>query len=326
MELPNQLKQEIDAALEGHAIAGIAHSASILSSRYRAEVRDGRYHLSDDRAALAYIAARLPATYAAVRAALAMTAQEIPDFTPATLLDVGAGPGTVLWAADDQWPGLQAALMVEGSPAIRRMGERLTAPLKCDVTWRAADILTDFPSSLPERHDLVTMSYVLDELAPEKRSGLIDLLWSLTAGVLVIVEPGTPAGYERIKAVRSQLITLGAYVLAPCPHGLECPLLSPDWCHFSRRVARSRIHRQAKGGDVPWEDEKYTFIAVMRPGAGQTLHRPKGRVLALPRKGPGRVQLKLCLAGGELREETFSRRDGNEYKSASRADWGDIIP
>lgn len=325
MELPNLLKREIDAALEGHALHDIARSASILSSRYRAEVRDGRYHLSDEQAALAYIATRLPATYAAVRAALAMTAQIIPDFLPITLMDVGAGPGTVLWAAQEQWSTLQKAIMVEGSPSIRRLGERLAAPLRCNISWHSADILTDLSSTSMQKHDLVTMSYVLDELAPEKHASLVQRLWGATARLLVIVEPGTPAGYGRINAVRSQLISLGAHVIAPCPHALACPLSSPDWCHFSRRVARSRLHRLAKGGEVPWEDEKYTFLAVMRPDAHVDSQQPSARVLAPPRKGSGHVQLKLCRSDGSLTETTFSRRNGQTYKAAGRADWGDIL-
>jgi ribosomal protein RSM22 (predicted rRNA methylase) len=105
---------------------------------------------------------------------------------------------------------------------------------------------------------------VLNELAPAARESVLQRLWDATADTLVIVEPGTPAGWERILAARRQLIEAGAHVLAPCPHAFACPLQAPDWCHFAERVARSRLHRLAKGADVPWEDEKFSYVAVSR--------------------------------------------------------------
>ncbi len=93
MELPSLLRQAVDASLEGVALADLKRASEVLSRRYRAETRDGRLHISDELAAKAYLAARLPATYAAVRASLESVAEMCPDFTPATMLDVGCGPG-----------------------------------------------------------------------------------------------------------------------------------------------------------------------------------------------------------------------------------------
>lgn len=336
MELPTALRRAVDAALEGHSTGDLARAAATLSARYRAEVRDGAWHIGDEKAALAYLAVRLPATYAAVRAALGQVARERPDFAPASLLDVGAGPGTALWAAADVWPSCRAALLIEGSGAIRSWGERLAAALAqggapVEAVWRAENLLEakagavqaasgDDPSA---RHDLVTLAYVLDEIAESMRPALIDRLWARARGVLVIVEPGTPAGYRRVAEARARLLAAGAHILAPCPHDLPCPMIAPDWCHFSQRVARSRVHRLVKGGDVPWEDEKYAYVAASRlPGADAADHA-RARVLAPPRAGKGHVGLKLCEADGGVAQRTFSRRDGDAYRQARRADWGD---
>ena len=94
MELPPLLRQAVDRALSGTALADLAASAAALSQRYREERRDGRLYIASDRDALAYLAVRLPATYAAVRASFAAIAQARPDFAPKTVLDIGAGPGT----------------------------------------------------------------------------------------------------------------------------------------------------------------------------------------------------------------------------------------
>ncbi|HTN95335.1 MAG TPA: small ribosomal subunit Rsm22 family protein, partial [Nordella sp.] len=217
MELPILLRQAIDHALEGVALADLTRAAASLSARYRGETRDGRLHLSDDLRAKAYLATRLPATYAAVRAAMAELAERRSDFAPKTLLDVGAGPGTVLWAAADCWPGLEAARLIEASGAIRKWGETLaeTSPV-AEVTWQSADIAKGLPAG--SRPDLVSLAYVLSELAPETRDKLVEQLWAVTGDVLLLVEPGTPKGWERIAVARSRLLAQGAHILAPCPH------------------------------------------------------------------------------------------------------------
>lgn len=320
MKLPFALRQAVDRALEGVGLSELTRAADALSRRYRAELRDGRFHLSDDMAARAYLATRLPATYAAIRAAFAAVAAAQADFAPATLLDVGAGPGSALWAAADCWPGLADAVLIEGSPAIRAWGERLSAQAApARIEWQAGDVAAGLPDLAPR--DLVTLAYVLGELAPEARDRLVDRLWTLTAGVLVIVEPGTPAGWTRILAARERLIAAGARLLAPCPHMAACPLSPPDWCHFARRVARSRLHRQAKRAEVPWEDEKYVYIAVARR-AGRPV---EARVIAPPRMGSGRISLKLCRRDGTAAERLLTRRDGAAFKTARRLGWGDAL-
>ncbi|MGE0524684.1 MAG: small ribosomal subunit Rsm22 family protein [Variibacter sp.] len=321
MELPAALRQGVEQALAGIAPADLARAAARLSQRYRAEVRDGRFHIGDDRAALAYLATRLPATYAAVRAAMEQVAVARPDFAPAALLDVGAGPGTALWAAADCWPDLDQALLVEASASVRGWGERLTqaGPI-ARVDWRAMDFSQGLPETPPR--DLVTAAYVLDEIDAETRRALTARLWALTRGVLLIVEPGTPAGFARILAVRAQLIAASAHLLAPCPHAQACPIVAPDWCHFARRVARSRAHRLAKGAEVPWEDEKFAYVAAARIPA---LDEP-ARVVGPPRQAGGRAWLKLCRPDGTLAERMFTRRDGDAYKAARRARWGDAVP
>lgn len=320
MELPAALRQAVDKALEGVPLPALKQAAEVLSRRYRAETRDGRLHLSDDLAAKAYLATRLPATYAAVRASLESVGEAREDFTPRSLIDVGAGPGTVFWAARDCWDSLEDAVLVEASPAIRAVGADLARHAEPTAArYLAADVMGKFPELQPA--DLVTLAYVLDELPPEKIEPLVDRLWTLTSDTLVIVEPGTPAGWQRILRVRARLIEAGAHLVAPCPHRQACPLVAPDWCHFSRRVARSRLHRLAKGGEVPWEDEKYIYVAASRH-AGETAPE---RVLAPPQASSGMVRLKLCDANGNAGERLLTRRDGAAFKAARKLDWGDAV-
>jgi ribosomal protein RSM22 (predicted rRNA methylase) len=318
MELPQALRQAVDAALEGVAARDLAAASDALSQRYRGEVRDGRLHVSDDRSARAYLAARLPATYAAIRAAFDAVAELHPGFAPRSLLDFGAGPGTALWAASDCWPELEAATLIEASAPMRKFGESF-APATgiAQIDWRRDMPISDMPISAA--HDLVTLAYVLDELDPVQCASLVECLWSATADTLLIVEPGTPAGWQRILDARDLLLKQGAQMIAPCPHLHACPLSSPDWCHFSRRVSRSRAHLQAKSADIPWEDEKFIYLAVSR----NAVPLSAARVIALPRAGSGKVALKLCTPDGAMRRVLVTKRDGERFKRARRVDWGD---
>ncbi|RWP65437.1 small ribosomal subunit Rsm22 family protein [Mesorhizobium sp.] len=321
MELPIQLRQGVDRLLEKVPLPTLKQAAKTLSDRYRAELRDGRLHMAEEIAVKAYLATRLPATYAAVRASFDAVSEARPEYAPKTLLDAGAGPGTVLWAALDLWPDLVQAVLIEASAAVRRVGAALAAEaMTARVAWLAGDVSLDLADLKPA--ELVTCAYVLDEIGPVSLPKLIDRLWHLTDDTLLVVEPGTPAGWQRILAVRRQLIEAGAHVLAPCPHKSPCPLAPPDWCHFSRRVARSRLHRLAKDADVPWEDEKFIYVAASRHAVAP----PQARVIAPPKSGSGKVLLKLCEKDGSADEKLFTKRDGDVFKAARRLDWGDALP
>jgi ribosomal protein RSM22 (predicted rRNA methylase) len=320
MELPPSLRDAVDAALEGVSTAALAEASAMLSQRYRSELRDGRFHVSEDDAARAYLAARLPATFAAVRAAMGEADALMPDFSPKSLLDLGAGPGTAMWAARDTWPSIDDTLMIEGSPTMRRWGEKLAASAASfKREWRAADFSKG--KLAVDAHDLVTIAYVLDELELDARAALIDAAWRATGSLLLVVEPGTPAGWQRILDVRTQLLAADAHIVAPCAHEAPCPIVAPDWCHFSRRVARTKIHLRSKGAVVPFEDEKFIYLAASRTLVAPTT----ARVLSPPRAGSGKVSLKLCLASGAAETRLITKRDGDLFKTARRIDWGDAL-
>lgn len=321
MELPPNLKAAIDTLVEGLSVRDLETASSRLSERYRAEKRDGRLHLSDAMLAHAYLATRLPATFAAARASFEHVADRLPNFTPHTQLDAGSGPGTAYFAAQDCWPEMQSATLMETSASIRAVGSQLVERAgQVDVTWQNADLGRQFPDT--GSADLVSLCYVLNELSPEQDEKLVAALWDHCTGVLVIVEPGTPEGWKRLMRHRSQLIQSGGTVIAPCSHQMACPLTEPDWCHFSQRVARSKLHRTAKGATVPYEDEKFAFLAVAR-SPNKDL---KSRVIARAQHGSGKSTLKLCQPDGSVVETMFTKRDGAAYKRARKLEWGDVFP
>jgi ribosomal protein RSM22 (predicted rRNA methylase) len=320
MQLPPSLREAIDRELEGVSLRDLARASETLSQRYRAEIRDNRFHVDDELAARAYLATRLPATYAAIARSLHAVTEAHPKFSPRTMLDVGAGPGSATWAACEQWPSIEHADLIDGSAAMREVGVRLARHLATRADWKSTAIDAGMSDLLP--HDLVLMAYVLDELDPAARDRLIPRLWELTKDTLIIVEPGTSAGWQRILRARDQLIAAGAHILAPCPHAKACPLSPPDWCHFSARVPRSRLHREAKGGTVPWEDEKFIYVAASRAAPARQL----SRVIAPPYLSKADVRLKLCQRNGIAAEHSIAKRASEAFKKARKLEWGDTAP
>ncbi len=317
MELPHALRAAIEEELTALPPATVARLSEGLSARYRGEERRGQSLLTGPGDAAAYAVTRLPATHGAIGAALAAAGDALPGWTPATVLDVGAGPGTAAWAAASRWPAVSQVTHLEREPAMIALGQRLEQ--RAAAPWQARWLIADAtgPWEVPP-HDLTLCCYMLGEVAAEKRAALVERLWQATAGLLVLVEPGTPAGFAVVRAARTQLLALGAPMAAPCPGPVPCPMEGDNWCHFSQRVARTRLHRQAKGGELAYEDEKYSYVAFTRLPAQPT----PARVLRHPLVRKGHLQLTLCTAQGE-KNTTVTRSQGERYRAAKDLRWGD---
>ena len=93
-----------------------------------------------------------------------------------------------------------------------------------------------------------------------------------------------------------------------------------DWCHFSARIERTRLHRLLKEGTLGHEDEKYSYVVFAKNSL--TMAPFKGRVVRHPQKGSGFVRLSLCDSSGELIQETITRSNKALYRSARDAEWG----
>lgn len=321
-DLPPQLRLAADRLLEGVSRKDLAQRAGAISARYRAGGGSAAV-VASQADAMAYVLTRLPATYAAGARVFAEIAERAPGFAPQSLLDAGAGPGGAGWAVLETWPGLARAALLDSNRAFLDLAETLAAdapPALRTAQRLRADLAA--PGDWPKA-DLVVASYALAEIAPAAQAGVIERLWAATDGVLALIEPGTPAGYQRILAARAQLIEAGAAILAPCPHHAPCPLAAPDWCHFSQRLARSRDHRMAKGAETPFEDEKFIYLAATRPGLAT--QPPAPRVLAPPRTAKPGIDLKLCTPAGALENRFVPKRDKAAYALARRLDWGDLV-
>src|SRR3979411_2985283 len=315
-DLPAELKAALDAKLQGLSRNDAAERATLISQTYRDG--GGSTTIRTEADAIAYALARMPATYAAVTASLNALRKITPHFAPASLLDVGAGPGTATWAATEAFSSLQTFTLLDTNSALRTLALDLGGVRLRGMTYQRGQARAALADT--EAADFVVASYMIGEMNDAERRALAELMWAKTRDTLLIVEPGTPAGYGRIIALREQLIASGAHVAAPCPHDGKCPLASPDWCHFTQRLPRSRAHKQIKGAELPFEDEKFSYVALTRAAVAQ---RPD-RVLAQPVVTKVEVAAKLCTPAG-LVKANVPRRAKADYAQARRWRWGDAV-
>jgi ribosomal protein RSM22 (predicted rRNA methylase) len=325
MQIPNDLRRAIEAETAGADWRAVAKAAADLSERYRAEEREGQLISTDDHRR-AYLVTRVPATYAAAFAALDETAARLGDAEISSVLDVGAGPGTAAWAATDVFPEIARATLVERDTKLVAAGKRLAAAADergalRDATWVTQDVSRTLPRF--EAHDLVIVSYALGEV--ERAQTLVDACWEAARVALVVVEPGTRRGFEAVLAARGRLIGKGAAIAAPCPHREECPMAAAgDWCHFAQRVERTAEHRRLKGGQMPYEDEKYSYVAAVKVPAEPAAARPaQARIVRHPGTHPGHIRLELCEADGLLHKRVATKSDTEAFRAARKAKWGD---
>ncbi|MGW4060170.1 small ribosomal subunit Rsm22 family protein [Amycolatopsis sp. NPDC004747] len=322
--LPDDLSSALDAELARHPVARLTQSVDRLSTRYRRGDAAASPILGSEADVAAYAGYRMPATYAAVRAVLAEAALRAPDFAPRTQIDVGGGTGAAVWAAAGVWPSLAECAVLEQVAGAIGLGKRLAAGSDLAAVrgaeWRRGFVDPAAPS--PEA-DLVTLSYVLGELPDPTRDGVVRWL-AAKAGTVALVEPGTPAGYERIRAARAQLVELGLHVVAPCPHDAACPIVpGEDWCHFAARLPRSGLHRKLKAGTLGFEDEKFSYVVASRTPP----RRADARIIRHPKKHKGWVALDLCTASEGLQPAVaVSKKQGPRYRAARDAEWGDGWP
>jgi ribosomal protein RSM22 (predicted rRNA methylase) len=304
----------------------------------------GAYTRAQARA-LGYLAARFPATYAAVGAAL----KQVPDAALAgceSVLDLGAGPGTATWALIARLPGLKTARLLESNAEMLGHAQALAGVYPdLKVSFHSGDLVEQLRLAAPA--DLVVMAYVLSELDEAAQEALLQAAWDKARRGLFLLEPGTPETSRRVLAARAQWVGLGGRLIAPCPQAGACPMdparprrdeaagkgkqgKSPagppqdlPWCHFSVRLERRGLHKAVKGGGLGYEDEKFSWVYVSKdlalsPAAPFRLHSD-------PRRVNRNINLDVCDADGKRRTLFYKRRETafGVRHAARQRHWGD---
>lgn len=316
MEIPQELKEAIEKIITGTKHKNIIKESQSISKKYRENDGKGKKLVTKQLEAVAYSISRMPATYCAVYSALSKVFKNYSKEIK-TVLDVGAGTGAATWALQE-FVKPQKIMCLEREQAMRDIGSKLMHNNLENVEWKEFDLVSD---EIKENADLIVTSYVINELSEENRKIAIEKMWKATNDLLLIIEPGTPEGFKHINEARELLLAKDANIVAPCSHNGKCPInTQEDWCGFYVRVSRSGIQRQAKKGELSYEDEKFSYIAFSKI----PVTPEQARILRHPQINSGYVKVKLCTQNG-VEERTYSKKDGEVYKKIRKLDAGDTI-
>lgn len=316
MDIPQELKDAIEKISAEIKYKNIVEESQSISKKYRENDGRGKKLVTKQSEAVAYSISRMPSTYCAVYSALSKVLKN-HDKQIKTVLDIGAGTGAATWAITSL-TDVEQITCLEREKAMRAIGSQLMSDALPNVEWEEFDLVSD---EIDKKADLIVISYVINELSEENRKKAIEKMWNSTNDILLIIEPGTPEGFRHILEARKQLLSKGANIIAPCSHNGNCPINSQeDWCSFYVRVSRSGMQRQAKKGELGYEDEKFSYIAFSKTliSAGDP------RILRHPQINSGYVKVKVCTEKG-IEEKTYSKKDGEIYKKVRKLDAGDTI-
>lgn len=308
VQLPDAVRRLIAERAEKVGFPALKRASAVLSEAYRSGRCADLSRLPAEERTAAYLATRMPATYAAADMVLREVRERLGGAAVDSILDVGAGTGGASLAAKRWFPGARITLWERDaafSDAARTFLPEASV-LSGDVTAG---------NSVPP-HDLILAAYSLGELSRP----MAHRLWHAARVALVVIEPGTPDGFSFIRSIRDLLLAAGAHMVAPCPAETPCPIAGPDWCHFAARVERSSLHRRIKDAQLNYEDEKFSYIAMAR----EPVTLPPARIIRRPQHHPGLIVLETCTASG-LETRRVTRRAKQEFREARKSNWGETL-
>jgi ribosomal protein RSM22 (predicted rRNA methylase) len=310
IELPQLLQEKIDTLLEKISPSELKEAFEELSKNYRKDGVSPRL-FRNEAIRLAYLASRLPATYAAAFKVLSLSPSHLSSW-----IDVGAGPATASWAGVELFSDVKSITLLEKNREIALLGKALAED---HPVLSKAELVCQSHFEGLEKKEALIFSYSLGEL--ENWMEWVDWWWQENIPFLIVIEPGTPSSFTRVCKLRDEVIARGGFIVAPCTHLHACPMQKNDWCHFSTRVARSRLQRYLKGGSLGYEDEKFSYLIASRKSF---VAQDKSRIVRHPLKQSGFVQLTLCTSHGAIEKRSVTRKNKDLYKEAKNVCWGDL--
>ena len=211
-----------------------------------------------------------------------------------SVVDFGGGPGTFLFALS-KFKIVNNYINVERSDAfIGIMNVLVEEFLSSSIPHTHVDsIRCNYLKLGPQdilTNDLCVFSYTFCE-CDNSLVRLSDLVEN--SNMVLIIEPGTPSGFNNIIKARDKLSEKGFSTIAPCTasNGF-CSLRDSgsDWCHFVERIDRSRVQRHLKNGVLGYEYEKYSYLLMSK----YPIHTVGKRIISRPNYTKHSVSFDIC--------------------------------
>lgn len=328
--LSPKIEDEILEILNNSNSSNWVKSAVSLSLDYRTERVEYKNYIKNLDDALGYLALRSPSTYSQIYGALHSIRELNPSWKPLGILDIGSGPGTAIWAAKEIFPTLKTGTAIERDRNFIGIGNTVLksfADLKVD--WVTVDLSKSSPK-ISGGFDLVIIANVLNEMDSDTRNKTLQFANDSCNGILMIIEPGTPYGFETIKGVAEKLSS--SILIAPY---IGNTFIDSEEVNFAQKIKRpefqKRVRHLQRKNEQPekdrllppsdWEESKYYYLAYSK-------FKPEisvwGRIIEKPKPLKPFVLLKVLTKDGVKTERVF-KKERDRFKQAKKLKWGDTV-
>ncbi len=304
--------------------------SSAIKDSYRAKAsKTVDYEVTGLDSAIAYMIYRLPATAMVIYDVLERIREEAEDFHPKSVLDLGSGPASSVYPLIYQYGTDIEITLLEEQAAMKSAGETFLSEAKNNQTaiGKVKWVQCDFQSFKEKnRYDLVLASYMANELDSDELNKLSDALDKQTNddGIAVVIVPGVPEFFKKLLFLRSSLLERGFRILAPCTFTGDCEMEgTDDWCHFYKRIQRSKALRYIKEGELPYEDEKYSYLVLSRIKTEN--ENKSNRIIRHPQIKKGLVEVMLCNDTGIKQVKITKSKAPETFKELKSLGWGDKL-
>ncbi len=252
-------------------------SYSEISRNYRQQ----QYKELNKDQVLAYAIGRMPATYSVINYVIQKFLNKYKLFS--NVLDIGSGCGSLAIALLDK-NVIYTAL--EKSTSMINMFKILLGE---DIKVFQQDI---YSYNIKNQYEAIFASYCVNEM--KDKEFVLKKIFDLSSRYVFIIEPGTPIGYSNIISAKKVAKEKGFHSILPCSMDI-CHLKNKDWCHFSIRVQRNKIHTNIKRGSLPYEDEKFSYVIFSKNRLDDILHNT---IIKRPIRKSGHSIFDVCTQNG----------------------------
>lgn len=205
MELPKIVQERVEEEIKNIKLSELRKVSEEISNKYL-DNKNGtnKSILNTKLQVLAYSIMRMPATYAANTKVLEYVFRKVNKEEVKNIIDIGAGVGTSAWAIL-QYINNPNILCIEKQKDMQELGMHIMDGIEelKNVYWENLDIIN---SNIKRTADLVICSYAINEIPKEKRIDIVNKIIELSDNLAIIIEPGTPAGFENIKLIKKYAV------------------------------------------------------------------------------------------------------------------------
>lgn len=321
-------REIIESLARGLNISDIKESFNKINNAYRGKkTLSSDLEIRSDKDAKAYALYRMPATYEVIKETLFRLKEQDESFIPKSILDIGSGTGASILAFDEFFEENMEITLVEEMPAMIEISKYLQNLILESSKIRINNIKGNFLkyNFNPNIYfDLIISSYMVNELNEKELELFIEKINKLEYKYLILIVPGTPEHFRKLDKLRSLFLEKGLNIVAPCCFTGPCNVKDNNWCHFYKRIERTRLMKQIKGGELAYEDEKFSYLILSK----EHFHKKKeskNRILRHPQQRKGLISFQLCSKEG-IKEEIFTKsKNPSNFKELKDKIWGDSI-